>query len=106
MKNLTGVTLFEHLSEIEDPRRERTKRHKLIDILVIAVCASVCGAEGFNEIEEFGESKEEWLRGFLESPNGTPSHDTFRRVFMLVKPEKFQAVFLRSRRVRIKSDAG
>ena len=95
MNNLKGATLFEHLSEIEDPRRELTKLHKLIDILVIAVCASVCGAEGFNEIEEFGESKEEWLKGFLELPNGIPSHDTFRRVFMLIKPEKFQEVFLR-----------
>jgi predicted transposase YbfD/YdcC len=95
MNNLKATTLFEHLSQIEDPRIERTKRHKLIDILVIAVCASICGADGFNEIEEFGESKEEWLKQFLELPNALPSHDTFRRVFMLIKPEKFQAVFLR-----------
>lgn len=95
MNNLIGAALFEHLSQIEDPRREQTKLHKLIDILVIAVCASICGAEGFNEIEEFGESKQEWLKQFLALPNGIPSHDTFRRVFMLVKPEKFQAVFLR-----------
>ncbi len=94
MNNLIGATLFEHLSQIEDPRREQTKLHKLIDILVIAVCASVCGAEGVNEIEEFGESKQEWLGRFLALPNGIPSHDTFRRVFMLLKPEKFQAVFL------------
>jgi predicted transposase YbfD/YdcC len=95
MSELKGAALFEHLSEIEDPRREQTKLHKLIDILVIAVCATICGAEGFNEIEEFGEAKEEWLKQFLELSNGIPSHDTFRRVFMLIKPEKFQAVFFR-----------
>ena len=94
MNGLKGTTLFAHLSQIEDPRIERTKQHKLIDILVIAVCGTICGAEGFNEIEEFGEAKEEWLKQFLELPNGIPSHDTFRRVFMLIKPEKFQAVFL------------
>lgn len=78
MNDLKGTTLFAHLSQIEDPRIERTKQHKLIDILVIAVCGTICGAEGFNEIEEFGEAKEEWLKQFLELPNGIPSHDTFR----------------------------
>lgn len=87
-------TLFEHLSEIDDPRIERTKWHKLIDILVIAVCATICGAESFHDMEEFGHDKEAWLRTFLELPNGIPSHNTFRRVFMLIKGEEFQRAFL------------
>ncbi len=86
--------LIEHLEQINDPRREITKRHKLIDILVIAICATVCGAEAWTEMEEFGEAKEDWLRTFLELPNGIPSHDTFRRVFMRVKPSEFQRSFL------------
>lgn len=86
--------LIEHLEQISDPRIERTKRHKLIDILVIAVCATVCGAEAWTEMEEFGEAKESWFRRFLELPNGIPSHDTFRRVFMLLKPSEFQRSFL------------
>jgi hypothetical protein len=66
----------EYFSELEDPRRHN-RRHKLVDIVVIAICVVVCG-EG---IELFGHSKEEWLKGFLELPHGIPSHDTFRRVF-------------------------
>lgn len=87
-------TLFDHLSIIEDPRIDRTKQHLLIDILVIAVCAVICGAEGWTEIEEFGRAKEEWFKKFLELPNRIPAHDTFRRVFMLLKPEAFQDSFL------------
>lgn len=86
--------LIEHLEQISDPRIERTKRHKLIDVLVIAVCATICGAEAWTEMEEFGEAKEEWFRRFLELPNGIPSHDTFRRVFMRIKPAEFQRSFL------------
>lgn len=87
-------TLFEHLSTINDPRIERTKWHKLTDILVIAVCATICGAESFPDIEEFGKEREEWLRTFLELENGIPSHDTFRRVFILIKGQEFQRAFL------------
>lgn len=94
MSEKKATTLFEHLSEIKDPRIERTKWHKLIDILVIAVCATICGAESYPDMEEFGLDKEEWLRTFLELENGIPSHDTFRRVFMLIKPSEFQGCFL------------
>lgn len=87
-------TLFDHLSIITDPRIERTKQHLLIDILVIAVCAVICGAEGWTEIEEFGQAKVEWFRKFLKLEHGIPSHDTFRRVFMLLKPQAFQESFL------------
>lgn len=94
MKKEHRPALIEHLEKISDPRREITKRHKLIDILVIAICATICGAEAWTEMEEFGEAKEEWLHTFLELPNGIPSHDTFRRVFMRVKPSEFQRSFV------------
>lgn len=94
MKEPKTPALIEHLERVSDPRIERTKRHKLIDILVIAVCATICGAEAWTEMEEFGEAKESWFRRFLELPNGIPSHDTFRRVFMLLKPSEFQRSFL------------
>lgn len=90
-----GQTLFDHLSIIEDPRIDRTKRHLLIDVLVIAVCAVICGAEGWTEIEEFGRAKEEWFKKFLALPHGIASHDTFRRVFMRLKPEAFEDSFLK-----------
>ncbi len=95
MPELDSLTLIESLSEVNDPRREHaTKRHKLIDILVIAVCATICGADGWDEIAEFGRAKDAWFNQFLELPNGIPSHDTFGRVFQLIKPAEFQRAFL------------
>ncbi len=94
MSEAQVTTLFEHLSTINDPRIERTKWHKLIDILVIAVCATICGAQSFPDMEEFGKEREAWLRTFLELENGIPSHDTFRRVLMLIKGEEFQSAFV------------
>jgi hypothetical protein len=73
-----------HFSKVTDPRKDRTKEHKLIDIIAIAICAVICGAEGWTDIENFGKSKELWLRTFLELPNGIPSHDTFGRVFSMI----------------------
>jgi predicted transposase YbfD/YdcC len=87
-------TLVEHFSSITDPRVDRTKRHKLIDILVIAICATICGAEGWEEFELFGQSKIDWFKRFLELPNGIPSDDTFRRVFARISPRQFQQCFL------------
>ena len=84
MKPLKAETLFERVGAIKDPRLERTKLHSLKDILVIAVCATICGADNWEEIAEFGESKQEWFATFLELENGIPSHDTFRRVFILL----------------------
>lgn len=95
MSDTKSSSLFEHLSEINDPRVERTKWHKLIDILVIAVCATICGAESFPDMEEFGKDREEWLRTFLALENGIPSHDTFRRVFILIEGQEFQRAFMR-----------
>jgi predicted transposase YbfD/YdcC len=87
------LTLEESFGKIEDPRVERTKQHKLIDILIIAICAIICGAEGWGEIEQFGREKREWLETFLELPNGIPSHDTFNRVFARINPEEFERCF-------------
>jgi len=83
----------EHFSKVTDPRKDRTKDHKLIDILSIAICAIICGAEGWTDIESFGKSKEAWLRTFLELPNGIPSHDTFGRVFSRIDAQQFQLSF-------------
>jgi predicted transposase YbfD/YdcC len=79
---------------IEDPRCEWKVEHRLIDILVIAVCAVLGEAESFEDIALYGRCKQPWLEGFLELPNGIPSHDTFRRVFMLIDPEAFERSFL------------
>lgn len=94
MNNQSPKTLVEHFSNITDPRIDRTKRHKLIDILVIAICATICGAEGWEEFELFGQSKLDWFKRFLELPNGIPSDDTFRRVFARISPRQFQQCFL------------
>lgn len=94
MVNPTGAGLGAHFADLEDPRIDRTKLHRLIDIVMIAICGVICGAETWNDIEEWGRTKEGWLRGFLELPNGIPAHDTFRRVFCLLDPQQFQACFV------------
>ncbi|HUE98582.1 MAG TPA: ISAs1 family transposase [Anaerolineales bacterium] len=83
----------EHFSKVSDPRIDRTKEHKLIDMMAIAICAVICGAEGWTDIENFGNSKLCWLKTFLELPNGIPSHDTFGRVFSMIDAEQFQLAF-------------
>ncbi len=81
-------------SKVKDPRIDRTKRHKLIDILIIAILAVICGADNWVDVETFGNSKKEWLKTFLELPNGIPSHDTFGRVFALINPQEFENGFV------------
>jgi predicted transposase YbfD/YdcC len=86
--------LEEHfISQVSDPRKDRTKDHKLIDIIAIAICAIICGAEGWTDMEIFGNSKVVWLKTFLELPNGIPSHDTFGRVFGMIDAQQFQVAF-------------
>src|SRR3954447_5798299 len=84
--------LVGHFGAVADPRRRKVE-HPLTDILVIAVCAVIACAESWNDITLYGRSKLTWLQTFLELPNGIPSHDTFRRVFMLIDPEAFEACF-------------
>ena len=86
--------LVASFSTIPDFRVNRRKRHKLIDILVIAVCAVICGADDWNGIEKFGKAKQDWFSQFLELPNGIPSHDTFNRVFALLSPDIFRESFI------------
>jgi predicted transposase YbfD/YdcC len=86
--------LIAALETIEDPRCEWRVEHRLLDILVIAVCAVLGEAESFEDIALYGRCKRDWLEGFLELPNGIPSHDTFRRVLMLVDPDAFERSFL------------
>ncbi len=85
--------LSHHLGLIVDPRMDRTKAHSLHDVLMISVLAMLCGAESFVDFEEFGIAKEEWLKTFLELPNGIPSHDTFGRVYSLIDQERFAQAF-------------
>lgn len=82
-----------HFADLKDPRIDRTRRYELLDIVVITVCAVICGAEGWVDIANYGVAKYEWLKTFLELPEGIPSHDTFRRVFCLLDPQAFQACF-------------
>jgi predicted transposase YbfD/YdcC len=95
MAKPSPVALLEHFAGVPDPRIARHRWHKLGDILVIAVCAVVCGAESYPAIEDFGLERETWLRQFLELPAGIPSHDTCNRVLRLLDPVEFQSCFLR-----------
>ena len=88
------LSIVERFGILEDPRTGHARRHELLDIIVITLCAVICGADNWVEIEEFGKAKEEWFRRFLKLPNGIPSHDTFGRVFGLLDPEQFSACFM------------
>jgi len=88
------MDLIEAFQGIKDPRIERHKRHALQDILFIAICSFICGADKWTEVVEFGLAKEKWFKQFLSLPNGIPSHDTFGRVFSLLCPSEFQTCFL------------
>jgi predicted transposase YbfD/YdcC len=86
--------ITEHFGKVRDPRIGNATRHKLIDIIVIAICGVICGANSWAEVELFGKSKQKWLKTFLELPHGIPSHDTFGRVFGLIDPEEFGSSFM------------
>ena len=94
MKLKPKITIADHFAHMTDPRVERSQRHKLIDIITIAICAVICGADTWVDIESYGRAKVKWLLRFLELPNGIPSHDTFARVFAQLNPEQFQQSFL------------
>jgi len=89
----TELSFIEYFAELPDPRVDRAKKHRLDDILGITLCAVVCGADSFEEIERFGDAREEWLRRFFELPNGIPSHDTFNRVLAALDRKVFAECF-------------
>ncbi len=88
------ANLIDYLEALEDPRIDRSKRHELIDILVIAICAAIFGATNWVDIHDFGEAKKSWFSSFLNLKHGIPSHDTFRRVFILLDPDQFRDAFI------------
>jgi predicted transposase YbfD/YdcC len=99
-------TLIDCFSDLPDPRIDRCKRHRLIDIVVIGLCSVICGAEGPTEMETFGKVKKEWLKQFLELPAGIPSHDTFGRVLSVIDPREFERCLLKWVNAQVKLSEG
>lgn len=95
MNEQTFASLEECFGDLPDPRVEGRCDHRLVEILLIAVCAVLCGGASWSEVEEFGKAKEAWLKQYLSLPAGIPSHDTFSRVFRLLDADEFQRRFLR-----------
>lgn len=94
MTKAKAKSVVYHFGSLEDPRIDRRKRHVLMDIIVISICAVVCGAEDWVAVAEYGRAKHAWFSQFLALPNGIPSHDTFGRVFRRLDPDQFQQCFL------------
>jgi len=85
--------LLRHFDDLEAPRLERTRLHRLEEILAITILAVICGAEGWVQVEQCGQAKHDWLKTFLDLPHGIPSHDTFGRGFARIDPEAFERCF-------------
>jgi predicted transposase YbfD/YdcC len=90
-----ALAIQTHFADLQDPRIDRTRLHDLLDILAIAICAVISGADGWVDIADYGVAKYDWLKTFLRLPNGIPAHDTFRRVFCLLDPHAFLECFQR-----------
>ena len=94
MEEQPASKITEYFGKLSDPRIGNATRHKLIDIIVIAICAVICGADGWSDVALYGKTKRKWLQEFLELPHGIPSHDTFGRVFSKIDPQEFEKSFL------------
>ncbi len=94
VKTEVAPTIETYFSTLEDPRQAMNQRHQFVDMLVITICAVICGADDWVAVESFGQAKAEWFARFLELPHGIPAHDTFWRLFRVLDPEQFQACFL------------
>jgi predicted transposase YbfD/YdcC len=94
MTRTSFASIAVHFAALEDPRVLRSQRHPLLNVLAIGLCAVICGARHFTEMEEFGKNKQSWLAKFLDLGNGIPSHDVFNAVFACLKPEQFEACLL------------
>jgi predicted transposase YbfD/YdcC len=92
--NRPELTLVSHFSSIPDYRENHNKRHILVEIIVMAVCCTICGANAFTEIAVIANAKKDWLHSFLSLPAGIPSHDTFNRVLARVNPKAIQSCFI------------
>ncbi len=88
-----SLAIQHYFRRLQDPRRQHRRLHRLLDIIVIAICAVLCGADNWQEIATFGQRRQAWLKRFLALPHGVPSHDTFERVFDRLDPQAFQACF-------------
>lgn len=95
MSCLKRPEVFTHFDELTDPRVDRTKLHQLSDMVAVALCATICGADSWADVERFGKEKVDWLRTFLPLENGVPSHDTFGRVFAVLDTEEFSVCLTR-----------
>src|SRR5438046_5432145 len=94
MSPKTHQSIDKHFATLQDPRNGNALQYELMEILVITICAVICGADGWTEVELWGQSSETWLRTFLSLPNGIPSHDTFGRVFARLDPQAFRRCLL------------
>ena len=88
------VDFMSHFARVPDPRIDRCKRHELLDILFLSICGVLCGAEGWEEIEDFGRARLDWLRQYFPYANGIPKHDTIARVLSRLEPEALQESFI------------
>ena len=87
-------SIGKYFGDLCDPRRGNAKQHLFLEIVIIAICAVICGADGWADVELFGKNKKAWLKTFLQLPKGIPSHDTFGRVFAKIKPDEFEKRFI------------
>jgi predicted transposase YbfD/YdcC len=93
MEAILEVSFLDHFKDLEDPRSERNRDYTISEILLVTLCAAICGAEGWQDVEDFGKAKIDYLRQFLPYKNGIPSDDTYRRLFRAIDPEDFQRLF-------------
>lgn len=88
-----ALAIKKHFAKLKDPRINRRRRHLLMDIIVVAICGVICGCDDWQQVEVFGKNRRDWLKQFLQLPNGIPSHDTFERVFDRLDPAAFGRCF-------------
>ena len=99
-------SIFQQFKSLQDPRGKLGRRHSLSSMLTIAICAVICGSDGWTDIEEFGNAKLAWFKTFLDLPHGVASHDTFGRVFAALKPAGFERCFRRWVKGLVKASKG
>jgi len=93
METIVEISFLDHFKDLEDPRSNRNRSYAMSEILFVTLCAAICGAEGWQDVEDFGKAKIDYLRQFLPYKNGIPSDDTYRRFFRAIDPEQFQELF-------------